>query len=95
MRRLAVFLALTALACGGSDAATTMPAPVAVSGAWQLKTVNGASLPFVGTQADSTIELLSAIQFTQTSPFSSTFTGAVVNQTLRLYLGSSTWAYGR
>jgi hypothetical protein len=36
-----------------------------------------------------------AIQFTQTSPFSSTFTGAVVNDILRLYLGSQTWAYGR
>jgi len=137
MRRLAILLTLTALACGGSDMAPTAPAPVVVSGAWQLKTVNGASLPFVGAQADSTIALLSdqytlnadgtwievasyritkgttvttttatasgtytsttngALQFTQTSPFSSTFTGAVVNQTLRLYLGSSTWAYSR
>jgi len=137
VRRLLILLALAAVACGGSDNAPTAPSPVIVSGAWQLRNVNGASLPYAATQPNGKTELLSdqftlnadgtwvevasyritegttvttttatatgvytsttngALQFTQMSPYSATFTGAVVNETLRLYLGSLTWAYGR
>lgn len=58
----AVALLALALGCGGSDAGTTTP-PLTVAslvGTWNLKTVNGGSLPArISTAGNTTVDVLS------------------------------------
>lgn len=137
MRRLVALVVLFgAFACGSSSDSSTGPAAIVVTGAWQLKTVNGTALPFGSTSGTVKTEITGdalslnadgtwseatnyrvtqgvtvtttigasigvyrstngAVQFTQTTPSSSTFNGTVSGNTLTVLLGAGTFVYQR
>jgi hypothetical protein len=87
MRRLAVFFALLALACG-SDSSTTPGGTIA--GTWSLKTINGTSLPFIVAQTGADkLEIVSDVyvisgtgSFTETTTLRATTNGVATTQSV-------------
>jgi hypothetical protein len=87
MRRLTVFLALLAIACG-SDSSTAPGGTIA--GTWSLKTINGTSLPFVLAQTGTNkAEIVGDVyvisgtgSFTQTTTVRTTTNGVATTQSV-------------